>query len=278
MTKTDNPAGSKLDRIDTFVVTGVVTILAIRAYLSLTGYPQIGSDTLHIAHVLFGGAFLVLALLLVILSDRPNKLLAAFLGGIGFGLFIDEIGKFITKDNNYFYEPSVGIIYIIFLLIWVGSRLVIVRASKTPFLSPAEWPEHRLLRLTIVLWVLAQVICIALLLGATAVIGLNELSESLHVPRLGVALSWVYAGWLALGLQRYYTGRMRDASHTLRASVLFGVVAVYPFIYIYYPLTASVGMAGMILAIIGLSEVSVVKVGRKIYHNVRSSHAAILDK
>lgn len=278
MAKSDNPAGSKLDRIDTFVVSGVVTILATRSYLSIADYPQISSESLHIAHVLFGGVFLVIALLLAILSDRPNKLIVAFLGGVGFGLFIDEVGKFVTKDNDYFYEPSVGIMYICFLLIWFISRLLIVRATKTPFLSPAEWPEQKILRLLIVLWAAVQIIGGAVLVGATAVIGLNEMADILNVPRLGLVLSWVYAGLLALGLQRYYKNHMVRASHTLRGTALFGVVAVYPFIYLKYPLLASFGMSGMLLVIIGLSEVSLYKVVRKIFNNVRAHTNAILRK
>lgn len=276
MAKSDNPAGSKLDRIDTFVVSGVVTILATRAYLSVTNYPQISSESLHIAHVLFGGIFLVVALLLAILSDRPNKLFVALLGGIGFGLFIDEVGKFVTKDNDYFYEPAVGIMYICFLLIWFVSRLLIVRASNTPFLSPAEWPEQPVLRAVIILWAAVQVILIGVSIGVTTVIGLNEIATLLQVPRIGIVLSWIYAGLLTLGLHRYYSRRLVRASHTLRGTTLFGVVAVYPFIYLKYPLLASMGMVGMLLVIIGLSEVSLYKVLRKIFNNMKVHAAAII--
>ncbi len=89
-----------------------------RLFLTLTGYPQLGSKTLHIAHLLWGGLCLFLAaLLLLILANRWAYPLAALLTGVGVGLFIDEVGKFITRTNDYFYPPAAPIIYSFFLVV-----------------------------------------------------------------------------------------------------------------------------------------------------------------
>jgi hypothetical protein len=88
-----------------------------RLFLELTGYPQLGGSTLHIAHVLWGGLFLfVAALLPVIYANRWVYWVDSILAGVGVGLFIDEVGKFITQTNDYFYPAAAPIIYAFFLL------------------------------------------------------------------------------------------------------------------------------------------------------------------
>jgi hypothetical protein len=88
-----------------------------RLFLELTGYPQIGNGTLHIAHVLWGGLLLFIAALFPLMwVNRWALVLDAVIAGAGVGLFIDEVGKFITRTNDYFYPAAAPIIYAFFLV------------------------------------------------------------------------------------------------------------------------------------------------------------------
>jgi hypothetical protein len=98
-----------------------------RLFLELTGYPQLGGGSIHIAHVLWGGLLLYLAALLpLIFANRWAYVAGAVLAGIGVGLFIDEVGKFITQTNNYFEPLAAPIVYAFFLL----SVLLYFRVSR----------------------------------------------------------------------------------------------------------------------------------------------------
>jgi len=99
------------------LVSFAFSVSAIRIFLEITGYPQIGSDELHFAHVLWGGLLLFASSLLPLIFVNKRILdISALLSGIGVGLFIDEVGKLITQSNNYFYPAAAPIIYVFFLL------------------------------------------------------------------------------------------------------------------------------------------------------------------
>ncbi len=108
------------DQLELFLLAAVSSLLLVRLYLQLTGYPQIGSGGLHIAHMLWGGTLMLAALVISLsfLGGRARRIVA-IVGGAGFGVFIDELGKFITRDNNYFYKPAIGIIYAIFIVLYL---------------------------------------------------------------------------------------------------------------------------------------------------------------
>lgn len=94
-----------------------ISVSLIRLFLALTGYPQLGNDILHISHVLWGGLILfVAALLPVILANRWVYRVSAILAGVGIGLFIDEVGKFITQSYDYFFPAAAPIMYAFFLI------------------------------------------------------------------------------------------------------------------------------------------------------------------
>ena len=111
----------KRARAETYVLTTLIafaaSVIVTRVYLELTGYPQLGSGNLHIAHVLWGGlALYIAAFLPLTLLNRAALIWSAVFNGVGIGLFIDEVGKFITRDVDYFYPPAAPIIYAFFLL------------------------------------------------------------------------------------------------------------------------------------------------------------------
>ena len=105
---------------ESVVVSFAITLLVVRLFLELTGYPQIASGGLHIAHVLWGGILLFLGSLLALTyRNRLLLVMSSVLTGAGWGLFIDEVGKFLTADNDYFFRPAAPLIYVSFLLLWL---------------------------------------------------------------------------------------------------------------------------------------------------------------
>ncbi len=117
---------------ETFFVSAIASLLVIRAALALSGFPRLGGGGLHIAHMLWGGLFMVAGLVILLgFVGRVPQFTAAVVGGLGFGTFIDEIGKFVTSDNNYFFRPAVALIYVVFVLLFLVARAVERRSRFT---------------------------------------------------------------------------------------------------------------------------------------------------
>jgi hypothetical protein len=115
-------AGRNLDLFFTFAVAGV---LANRIFLVATGYPQLGNGTLHISHAIWGGVMMLIAIVFAVSSLAPGvRVFVALLGGAGFGWFVDELGKYITRDVNYFFKPTLALIYAIFVVMYFAFRSI----------------------------------------------------------------------------------------------------------------------------------------------------------
>jgi len=115
------------------VISFASTVVLVRLFLELTGYPQVGNGVLHIAHLLWGGLAMFIGLIVILIWDNPVvRYATAILSGVGIGLFIDEMGKFITKNNDYFFPAAAPIIYAVFLLTVIIFLLVRRRNREDP--------------------------------------------------------------------------------------------------------------------------------------------------
>ncbi|MET9913680.1 hypothetical protein ABZZ74_44230 [Streptomyces sp. NPDC006476] len=116
------------DDLRLFLLTGIGTVLVTRWLLARTGYPKLGGHGtgLHIAHMLWGGLLMAAGLVgLLVFAGRRVRLWGALCGGVGFGLFIDEIGKVVSNDGGYLYRPAAGLIYLTFAVLVVVSRWLV---------------------------------------------------------------------------------------------------------------------------------------------------------
>jgi hypothetical protein len=130
MTRRRPLMGARRDGAERYLFLAIagfaLSVAGTRWFLDLTGYPKVGGGGLHIAHVLWGGLLLVVAATLpLVFVGRRMLVVSAIAGGVGVGLFIDEIGKFLTETNDYFFAPAAPMIYGALLLLvaaWVAVR------------------------------------------------------------------------------------------------------------------------------------------------------------
>ena len=111
------------DLILLLMITALITLLVTRYFLQLLGWPTISFGAWHIAHANWGGMLMVIGMMLVLIfhGEKIRKT-AAIVVGMGWGLFIDEVGKYITKNNNYWFQPAIIIIYISFIILYLVYR------------------------------------------------------------------------------------------------------------------------------------------------------------
>lgn len=271
------------ETLEIFLVASILSILGIRAFLAATGYPQLGGEGLHIAHMLWGGLFMLLALLLLLsYLNLSIRWLAALLGGIGFGTFIDELGKFITEDNDYFFQPTIALLYIIFIALFLLVRSIHWRRllSKREIQANAQVRavledvdptpgsrlhayfriRDRLARsyrgLVMHRWfssaliILFVVTAVGQLLIA-AVIGLGNPSTELALPAIPTAASAFTGVCFVMGALRLPTSRLR-AYRWFRRGLLISILVTQVYLFYYSQLAALSGLAANMLLYLAL--------------------------
>lgn len=81
-----------------YFLSAIFSILAIRTFLHLFGYPQLGEGQFHIAHILWGGFFMMFAIILLLgFLNRNAKSWAAIFGR---AWFLD-FGRFYCGSWNF---------------------------------------------------------------------------------------------------------------------------------------------------------------------------------
>jgi hypothetical protein len=78
--------------------------------------------------MLWGGLLMVAAIVLLLaFVNRDAQRIGAAVGGAGFGTFIDEVGKFVTRDNDYFFQPSFALMYVVFIVVVIAGQSILRR-------------------------------------------------------------------------------------------------------------------------------------------------------
>lgn len=260
-----------IDLLETLLVTAVVCVLLVRTLLAATGYPQLGSKHhLHVAHVLWGGFLMVFGVVILLRYWNPSaRRIAAFAAGAGFGLFIDEVGKFLTQDNDYFYEPAIAMIYVVFVLMFLlvasmerhtgfsEDEVTISDAiDKLDTLERSRIPTwyHRLVGLIEKTygWTVQQVWFISFLVVSFVALACFEIIAAsgllfYHPRALNVyAIQAIVASgsvvFILIGLRSLKKGRAR-AYVWFRRAVLVNIFVTQPFLFYSWQLGAIGGLA-----------------------------------
>jgi len=107
----------------TILIWSVLSLLLTRVFINVSGQYQLSFGVWHIAHVLWGGLFLLGGIItLVAWHGETARKMGAIFSGIGWGLFVDEIGKYLTSDNDYWFRPAIILMYVIFVLLFLIYR------------------------------------------------------------------------------------------------------------------------------------------------------------
>ncbi len=117
-------------QLDTFLVCAASGVILNRTLLIVLGYPQIGSRKpggIHISHSIYGGfAMMVAATVALAFLAPATRWFVAVVGGLGFGWYVDELGKYVS-NAGYLFKPALALIYVVFILMFLTFRTMASR-------------------------------------------------------------------------------------------------------------------------------------------------------
>lgn len=146
-------------QLDTFLVCAASGVIVNHAFLIVTGSPQIGSrnpGAVHISHSIYGGFAMMVAIVLTLAYLAPAvRWVLAVVGGVGFGWWVDELGKYVS-NAGYLFEPALALIYVTFVVMYLAFRSLSIRelgpedalvnalaTAKAAALGSLQDPERR---------------------------------------------------------------------------------------------------------------------------------------
>jgi hypothetical protein len=226
-----------------FMIASVFSVLSARLFVHFTGRWQLAFGDWHIAHVIWGGLLMLFVILSIILFEAKNKFLTllSIVGGYGWGLFLDEIGKYISRDNNYWFRPAVIFIYIFFILLFLLYRFTRHRQPNRldPFLLPDfvfKFINFLFPKLVKSSFLLTVLVIFSIYYSVDKIVDLVIFVSNFRLDYL-LLLKFIFdtisSLLIIIGWIYFFRRRLRLAVHIFRFSLLLNIFlgAVFKFYY-----------------------------------------------
>lgn len=250
------------ESILTMLLWAVASLLSTRLFLELTGYPQVGGGDWHVAHALFGGVLMTIGMMMVLsFKGEEVRKWAGAIFGIGLGWFVDEMGKFISSDNNYFFQPAISLAYGFFVLIFLFYRFIEKRDKVTSY-KKSRWSKwfswlksttyHKLFKRKLTFYLLIMISLLYAITGTWDLINLGFKNGWLAGFRLASDL--ITAGMFLMAIFLVLRKKRRLGIKYFQYGLLVNIFLGQVFKFYYQQLSAVFGLFFSIAVYYGLER------------------------